>query len=273
MIEKAIAYKNADKDFIINLKKLGLNEDEIDIILKKYKRKKFEDGGGGDGGGGDGGSSGSDSGGDGGDSGGDSGDSGSSASSDGGGDSGASGGVGGSDAAGDAGEATGDSPGVGGSGDSTSATGVGQGPGGEEGTGGVSAANAATEGAGVMSTLGNLARTAFNAYMSVSPIGILSNAISNISRGVTAPNDFSQATESVQSAAPSATNTGGGGITTIQSYAPLSNVSTGDNTQDAIRTRLENLLKVPTTQTVFQPQNINRLSNYTLADLTNFRGI
>ena len=36
---------------------------------------------------------------------------------------------------------------------------------------------------------------------------------------------------------------GGGGITTIPNYAPLTNVSTGDNTADAFRTRLENLLK------------------------------
>jgi hypothetical protein len=234
----------------------------------------------------------------------------------GGGDSGGgSGGSGGSDAAGDAGNATGDSAGVGGSGDSTSGEGSGSGPGGEAGTGGVgpagdtmgsstaqdttanqqaaaqnvtaddvsvaaqadqedaataAAANAATSG------IGNLARQAIQAYMTYSPIGMLSRAVSNvvgnISRGVTAPNDFSQATESVQSSASSVSD-GGGGITTIGQYAPLSNTSTGDNTQDAIRTRLENLLKVPTTRTVFQPQNINQLSNYTLADLTNLRGI
>jgi len=226
-----------------------------------------------------------------------------------------SGGSGGSDASGDAGNATGDSAGVGGSGDSTSGEGSGSGPGGEAGTGGVgpagdtmgsstaqdteanqqaaaqnvtaddvataaqadqedaataAAANAATSG------IGNLARQAIQAYMTYSPIGMLSRAVSNvvgnISRGVTAPNDFSQATESVQSSAPSVSD-GGGGITTIGQYAPLSNTSTGDNTQDAIRTRLENLLKVPTTRTVFQPQNVNQLSNYTLADLINLRRI
>ena len=263
MIDKAIAYKNADKDFIINLKKLGLSEDEIDIILKKYKRKKFEgggDGGGGDGGGGDGGGG---DGGDGGDSGGD---------SSGAGDSGP-----GSDAGPGPGE--GDTMGSSTSDDAASnqaASEAAAQAASDEATVGMQqdpGVNVSNQDVGIMSTLSNLARTAFNAYMSVSPIGILSNAISNISRGVTAPNDFSQATESVQSAAPSATNTGGGGITTIQSYAPLSNASTGDNTQDAIRTRLENLLKVPTTQTIFQPQNINRLSNYTLADLTNLRGV
>ena len=226
-----------------------------------------------------------------------------------------SGGSGGSDASGDAGNATGDSAGVGGSGDSTSGEGSGSGPGGEAGTGGVgpagdtmgsstaqdteanqqaaaqnvtaddvataaqadqedaataAAANAATSG------IGNLARQAIQAYMTYSPIGMLSRAVSNvvgnISRGVTAPNDFSQATESVQSSAPSVSD-GGGGITTIGQYAPLSNTSTGDNTADTMRTRLENLLKVPTSQTVFQPQNVNQLSNYTLADLINLRRI
>jgi len=100
----------------------------------------------------------------------------------------------------------------------------------------------------------------------------VSNVVGNISRGVTAPNDFSQATESVQSTAPT-TSDSGGGITTIQSYAPLYNTTTGDNAADSIRTRLENLLQVPITKTVFQNPDINSLSNYTLADLTNLRKI
>ena len=247
-------------------------------------------GSGGDGGGGDGG------GGDGGDSGGDSGDSGDSGP----GDSGPGGSDDGSGHGGPGG------PGDSGPGGSDDGTGHG-GP----GPGSDAAANAASDAAnavsaigeeaaeaagigpssvstsvstsapastisGVMSTLGNMARAAMNTYASISPVGIavnaISNAISNAQRGVTAPNDFSQATESVQSSAPSISD-GGGGITTIGQYAPLSNTSTGDNTQDAIRTRLENLLKIPTTQTVFQPQNVNQLSNYTLADLTNLRRI
>jgi hypothetical protein len=130
------------------------------------------------------------------------------------------------------------------------------------------AANAATSG------VASLARQAIQAYMTYSPVGMLSRAVSNvvgnISRGVTAPNDFSQATESVQSTSPATSDTGGG-ITTISQYAPLSNVSSGDNTQDAMRARLENLLKVPTTQTVFQNQNVNPLINYTLSDLYNLR--
>jgi hypothetical protein len=203
---------------------------------------------------------------------GDSGGSGGGASaSGGGGDDGA-----GASSAGDAGGATGDSGGVGGSGGGPGADG-GSGPGGEAGTGGVdSAAAAASQAAsdaanavgtigqeaaeaagigpsvsapastttGVMSTLSNMARAAINAYANISPVGIaisaINNAISNAQKGVTAPDDFSQTTESVQSSAPSSSN--GGGITTIQSYAPLTNSSSGDNTYDAMRIRLENLL-------------------------------
>jgi hypothetical protein len=40
-----------------------------------------------------------------------------------------------------------------------------------------------------------------------------------------------------------------------------------------MRIRLENLLKVPTSQTVFQNQNVNSLSNYTLSDLARLRGL
>jgi heme-binding NEAT domain protein len=109
--------------------------------------------------------------------------------------------------------------------------------------------------------------------MTYSPIGMLSRAVSNvvgnISRGVTGPSDDTQETSSVQSSTQSPSD--GGGITTISNYAPLINVSTGDNTTDAMRARLENLLKVPTTQTVFQNQNVNPLINYTLSDLYNLR--
>ena len=218
-----------------------------------------------------------------------------------------SGGSGGSDASGDAGNATGDSAGVGGSGDSTSGEGSGSGPGGEAGTGGVgpagdtmgsstaqdteanqqaaaqnvtaddvataaqadqedaataAAANAATSG------IGNLARQAFNAYMAVSPIGMLSRAVSNvvgnISRGVTGPSDDTQETESVQSSAPASSN--GGGINTINQFAPLYNTSTGDNAADALRTRLSNLIQVQ--QPVIRGiPTVSPYSNYTLLDL------
>jgi hypothetical protein len=94
---------------------------------------------------------------------------------------------------------------------------------------------------------------------------------SNIGRGVTGPSDDTQEQSSVQSGP--AQDSSGGGITTIQSYAPLYNTTIGDNTSDAMRIRLENLLQVPTTKTVFQNPDINSLSNYTLDDLTNFRRI
>jgi hypothetical protein len=216
MIEKKIRYK--ESDLVKHLKKLGLTEKEIKNILKKgasqkiTERKNFDDGG-------DGGSSGDGSSGDG------------SSGGDGeGSSSGSGGGVGGDDgaaasAAGDAGVGTGDSAGVGGSGDSTGSTGVGSGPGGEEGTGGVSAAaDAASQGTGITNALSNFTRQAFNTYMSISPTAIamnaISNAISNAQRGVTAPNDFSQTTQSVQTSAP--TQSPGGG----SSYLPI-NANTG----------------------------------------------
>jgi hypothetical protein len=225
-----------------------------------------------------------------------------------GGSSGGSGGSGGSDASGDAGNATGDSAGVGGSGDSADGTGAGSGPGGEAGTGGVgpagdtmgsstaqdteanqqaaaqnvtaddvsmsvqaaeedaataAAANAATTG------IGNLARQAIQAYMTYSPIGMLSRAVSNvvgnISRGVTGPSDDTQETESVQSSAPN-TATSGGGINTINQFAPLYNTSTGDNTSDALRTRLSNLVQKQQ-PVIYGIPTVSPYSNYTLLDL------
>jgi hypothetical protein len=200
-------------------------------------------GSGGDGGGGDGG---------GGDSGGDSGDSGDGEGS----SNGSGGGVGGDDgaaasAAGDAGVGTGDSAGVGGSGDSTSGEGVGSGPGGEEGTGGVSAANAATEGTGVVSTVTNAVTQAVqNAInnpvstvvgMALGPVAGLAaravaSAVDAANRGVTAPDDASQAQTSVQSG-PSQSPSGGGGLSTLPQYAPLINPYTGDNLVDALVAR------------------------------------
>jgi hypothetical protein len=69
---------------------------------------------------------------------------------------------------------------------------------------------------------------------------------------------------------PSSTSSdGGGGITTIQSYAPLSNTSTGDNTADSIRKRLEDLLVQRPTSYV--TPTASQLSNYNLLDLVNLR--
>ena len=217
---------------------------------------------------------------------GDSGGSGGGASaSGGGGDDGA-----GASAAGDAGGATGDSAGVGGSGDSA-AGGVGQGPGGEESTSGVAAAqaaaqsisaddvataaqadmeDAATAAAANAATSGvaSLARQAIQAYMTYSPIGMLSKAVSNvvgnISRGVTGPSDDTQETESVQTSAPASSN--GGGINTVNQFAPLYNTSTGDNTADALRTRLSNLVQTQQ-PVIYGIPTVSPYSNYTLLDL------
>jgi hypothetical protein len=218
---------------------------------------------------------------------GDSGGSGGGASaSGGGGDDGA-----GASAAGDAGASTGDSGGVGGSGDSA-AGGVGSGPGGEADTSGVAAAqaaaqsisaddvataaqadaeDAATAAAANAATSGvaSLARQAIQAYMTYSPIGMLSRAVSNvvgnISRGVTGPSDDTQETESVQSSAPN-TATSGGGINTINQFAPLYNTSTGDNTADALRTRLNNLVQTQQ-PVIYGIPTVSPYSNYTLLDL------
>ena len=267
MIEKAIAYKKSDKDFISTLKKLGLSEDEIKLILKKYKRKKFE--GGGDGGGGDGGGDGGDGGGDGGDSGGDSGD----------GDSGDSGPGGSDDGSGHGGPGPGSDagPGIGDTMGSSTADDAAANQAASE-----AAAQAATDQAtigmqqnpdveaptGIMSTLSNMARQAFNAYTAISPTAIamnaINNAISNAQRGVTPANDYSQVTESVQTSTPGPNNNGG--ISTIQNYAPLYNISTGDNTADALRTRLNNLIQIEQPSIMGIP-SISPYSNYTLLDL------
>jgi hypothetical protein len=124
------------------------------------------------------------------------------------------------------------------------------------------AANAATSG------VASLARQAIQAYMTYSPIGMLSRAVSNvvgnISRGVTGPSDDTQETESVQSSAPTSSN--GGGINTINQFAPLYNTSTGDNTADALRTRLNNLVQAQQ-PVIYGIPTVSPYSNYTLLDL------
>lgn len=179
------------------------------------------------------------------------------AASGGGGDDGA-----GASNAGDAGNSTGDSAGVGGSGDSTSGGGVGSGPGGEEGTGGVSAANAAAANEGMVSkavdavtSFGRQAvQNAINNPVATA-IGVVAGPVAGLAargigmaidaanRGVTAPNDFSQATESVQSNNQSPNS--GGGISTIQAYAPLYNPDTGNPTMDAYMRQLRINLGLP----------------------------
>jgi hypothetical protein len=175
------------------------------------------------------------------------------AASGGGGDDGAS-----ASSAGDAGASTGDSAGVGGSGDSTSSTGTGSGPGGEEGTGGVSAAASSQTSGTTMSTIGSLARTAIaNAVnnpvataigMAFGPVAGLaakgiSAAVSAANRGVTGPSDDTQEASSVQSNTQSPSS--GGGIGTIQAYAPVYNPDTGNPTMDAYMRRLRVNLGLP----------------------------
>ena len=68
--------------------------------------------------------------------------------------------------------------------------------------------------------------------------GLAKDAYSNYSRGVTAPDDYSQLDTSVQTGpAQSPVGDGGGGITTLPQYAPLVNVSTGDNLLDSLIAR------------------------------------
>jgi hypothetical protein len=186
---------------------------------------------------------------------GDSGGSGGGASaSGGGGDDGA-----GASSAGDAGASTGDSAGVGGSGDSTSGGGVGSGPGGEADTGGVSASTSTTGVSDAVNAVTGFARnTIANAINNpvATAIGIamgpvaglaakgISNAISAANRGVTGPSDDTQETSSVQSG-PSQSPSGGGGIGTIQAYAPIYNPDTGNPTMDAYMRRLRVNLGLP----------------------------
>jgi hypothetical protein len=186
---------------------------------------------------------------------GDSGGSGGGASaSGGGGDDGA-----GASSAGDAGASTGDSAGVGGSGDSTSGGGVGSGPGGEADTGGVSAANATTGVSEAVNAVTGFARnTIANAINNpvATAIGVafgpvaglaargISMAVDAANRGVTGPDDASQAQTSVQSG-PSQSPSGGGGLTTIPQYAPLYNPDTGNPTMDAYMRRLRVNLGLP----------------------------
>ena len=99
------------------------------------------------------------------------------------------------------------------------------------------------------------------------PFSIGATIGSNIGRGVTAPDDFSQLDTSVQNG-PAKDSSGGDGILNI--YAPLTNPTSGDNTVDAMRTRLNALLDVkPTVYGI--PAAVNKLSNYSLLDLSNLR--
>jgi hypothetical protein len=120
--------------------------------------------------------------------------------------------------------------------------------------------NPATEETGVMSTVTNAVKNAIqNAInnpvqtaigfargpLAAAAFGLAKDAYSNYARGVTAPDDFSQSTTSVQSNTQSPSNDGG--INTLQAYAPLYNSSetTGDSTMDAYIRRLRINLGLP----------------------------
>jgi hypothetical protein len=76
--------------------------------------------------------------------------------------------------------------------------------------------------------------------------GLAKDAYSNFSRGVTAPDDYSQLDTSVQTG-PAQSPSGDGGINTLKEYAPLYNspVTSGDSTMDAYIRRLRINLGLP----------------------------
>jgi hypothetical protein len=243
MIDKRASY--SDKNFAKHLKGLGLSEEEIKYILNETKRKKFEDGGDS--------SSSSDS---------SSSDS-SSDSSPGGSDEGS--GHGGPGPGSPAGESTGDANDQGGTaapgntgsvGPSTEGFGIGP-----DATAEAEASNAANANMGVMgvvdavtgfgrqavaNAMNNPVSTAIGVV--AGPVaGMVANAISQAvnaaNRGVTGPSDDTQETTSVQSNTQSPNS--GGGIGTIQAYAPLYNPDTGNPTMDAYMRQLRVNLGLP----------------------------
>jgi hypothetical protein len=91
----------------------------------------------------------------------------------------------------------------------------------------------------------------------------ISNAMSN-NTGVTSTTNTDTDTDT-----DTDTSSGGGGITTIDQFAPLYNPTTGDNTADSIRIRLNALLaQRPTSYGI---PAASQLSNYNLLDLVNLR--
>jgi hypothetical protein len=125
---------------------------------------------------------------------------------------------------------------------------------------GAAATAAAAEGnTGVMSTVTNAVKNAIaNAVNNpvATAIGIamgpvaglaargISAAVDASNRGVTGPSDDTQESTSVQSG-PSQSPSDGGGISTIQEYAPLYNPDTGNPTMDAYIRQLRVNLGLP----------------------------
>ena len=116
-----------------------------------------------------------------------------------------------------------------------------------------SRAEAAAEESGITSAVKNAFQRAIDnpvqtALGMVNPayglaFGFAKDAYSNFSRGVTAPDDFSQLDTSVQTNTQSPSSEGG--INTIQSYAPTYNPDTGNPTMDAYIRQLRVNLGLP----------------------------
>jgi hypothetical protein len=121
------------------------------------------------------------------------------------------------------------------------------------------AATAAAANTGVMGSLSNAVQNAIaNARanpvstaigMAFGPVAGLAArgiaaAVDAANRGVTGPSDDTQESTSVQSG-PSQSPSGGGGIGTIQAYAPTYNPDTGNPTMDAYMRRLRVNLGLP----------------------------
>jgi len=242
MIEKKIRYK--ESDLVKHLKKLGLTEKEIKNILKKgasqkiTERKNFDDGG--DSGGDSGGNSAGDS----------AGDSGPGGSDDGSGHGGPGGqgdsGPGGSD------DGTGHGgPGLGGFGD-TFGSSTAQDQAANEAAA-QAAAQAETEVTEVDMTppAPQTIQEKVMAYIQsqMTPASLVGRAIgmtlagpiggifgglagSNIGRGVTGPNDYSQATTSVQTSAPTQSPGGGSNYLPINANTGIPSLSPSSNFVD-----------------------------------------
>jgi hypothetical protein len=120
------------------------------------------------------------------------------------------------------------------------------------------AAAAAAEESGLsraMTTVQNAIRNAINnpvqtaigiarGPIAAAAFGFAKDAISASNRGVTGPSDDTQESTSVQSG-PAQSPSDGGGIATIQSYAPTYNADTGNPTMDAYIRQLRVNLGLP----------------------------
>ena len=259
-VNAPVKWRSSKDHPIAHLSYITKDEEKILIDLNLYGSLKGKPNrgpfglpslqGSGGGAGGDGGSSGGDSGG--------SSDSSSNSSSDSSSDSSSAAGVSSADSAAGAGfgsSATGEGGGEadaassGGdtgmsSAESAQEAGFGDDPAGEFGNVGEETAET-----GVMSTLANVVNMAVQSVKDnplataigmVNPVAgfaarAIASAVSAANRGVTAPNDYSQATESVQNVTQDPG--GGGGILTLPQYAPLYNQATGDPLLDSLIAR------------------------------------